>query len=621
MIIKMFVNTPVRFIWKLNNFRIVRYSQFFTSFPKIDPNSKDHGGNLVAEVLKSHNVTHLFTLIGGHISPLIVASEKLGIRVIDTRQEVTAVFAADAFARISGTIGVAAVTAGPGVTNTITAVKNAQMAETPLLLLGGAAASLLKGRGALQDIDQLSLLKSICKYTKTVTCVRHLVPVLQKAIQIAYSGTPGPVFVELPLDILYPYQLVKQEMKIKENPKGILQNVTTMYLKAFLHYQFASGFIERNTSPLPVHFPLASNHQVQKAQELLSKSKRPLFLLGSQALIPPTSAKRLKQALEALNIPCFLGGMSRGLLGRQNPLHIRQKRREALQEADLVLLAGTVCDFRLSYGRVINPKSKVIAVNMDKKQLYKNSGIFWNPTIAFQANVPDFISRLSESVSQNKFEKDWLSRLQERDNATEKSYREKVRNSESDFLDPVHLLYELESALPENTVLVADGGDFVSTAAYIIRPRGALKWLDPGAFGTLGVGAGFAIGAKLCYPDCNVVILYGDGSLGYSLIEFDTFIRHKIPVVAVVGNDACWTQIAREQVPRFGSDIACNLTYNDYHKIVEALGGKGIYLSGKDKDDLVSKFKHAIELSSSGNSVLVNATIGKTDFRSGSISI
>ncbi|GIY41386.1 2-hydroxyacyl-CoA lyase 2 [Caerostris darwini] len=587
---------------------------------EVSTDSNENGGDLVAKVLKDHGVSHIFTLIGGHISPIIVAAQNQGIRVIDTRHEVTCVYAADAFARISGKIGVAAVTAGPGVTNTITAVKNAQMAETPLLLIGGATASLLKGRGSLQDIDQLNLMKSVCKYYKSVTCVRHLIPTLKKAIQIAYSNTPGPVFVELPLDVLYPYKFVKQEMKIKDNPKGFLPKIMNMYLKFYLHYQFASAFSERDTSPLPVYCPLASDDKISQCQNLLKNSTKPLILLGSQALIPPTEAENLKKALECLQVPCYLGGMARGLLGRKSPLHIRQKRREALQEADLVILVGSVCDFRLSYGRVFNSRSKIIAVNMDKQQLYKNSGVFWKPTIAIQANPSNFIIRLAEKSS-SCLQNDWLSKLRMTDEATEIKNREKVNKSESRYLDPVHLLYELEKIIPENTIIVADGGDFVATSSYILRPRGPLRWLDPGAFGTLGVGAGFALGAKLCYPDSNVLILYGDGSCGYSIIEFDTFVRHKLPIVAIVGNDACWSQIAREQIPRFNSDVACNLAFTDYHKVVDGLGGKGITLSGDDIKHLESKVIAAFDLSKGGDSVLINAILGKTDFRSGSISI
>ncbi|XP_042906258.1 2-hydroxyacyl-CoA lyase 2 isoform X2 [Parasteatoda tepidariorum] len=588
---------------------------------KVDIESENHGGTLVAQVLKSHGVSHIFTLIGGHISPILIAAEKLGIKVIDTRHEVTCVFAADAFSRLSGKMGVAAVTAGPGVTNTITALKNAQMAETPLLLLGGAAATLLKGRGALQDIDQISLVKSICKYHKSVTSLRQIVPVLREAMKEAVSNTPGPVFVELPLNVLYPYKVVMQEMQIKENPKGFVQNITSMFLKTYLRYQFAGAFDEQDTSPLPVSYPKASDNDINKCMELIAKSERPLILLGSQAMIPPTLSTSLKESLEHLNIPCFLGGMSRGLLGHKGNLHMRQKRREALKEADLVILAGTVCDFRLSYGRVLSSKSKIISVNRDAQQLKKNSGVFWNPDIAIQGSAPEFLIKLASKYSWGSAQNSWISKLRERDEATERQNEEKIVQSDSKYLDPIYLINQLEEVLPDNTILVADGGDFVATASYILRPRGPLKWLDPGAFGTLGVGAGFALGAKACNPDSNVVILYGDGSCGYSIVEYDTFARHKLPIAAIVGNDACWTQIAREQVPRFKSDVACNLSYTDYHKVVEPFGAKGFLLSGENKSTIKDTIKTALQLTEKGQSVLINVLIGKTNFRDGSISV
>ncbi|GFR25775.1 2-hydroxyacyl-CoA lyase 2 [Trichonephila clavata] len=378
--------------------------------------------------------------------------------------------------------------------------------------------------------------------------------------------------------------------------------------------------LSNNNTWILVNLPSDRKAIVNECQNLLKESKRPLILLGSQALIPPTAAEKLKKALETLQIPCFLGGMARGLLGRHSSLHIRQKRREALQEADLVILAGSVCDFRLSYGRVLNPKSKIIAVNRDKTQLHKNSGVFWKPTLAIQACSSDFIIKLAEKSS-SYLQNDWLLKLQQRDVETEAKNKEKINKKDSRYLDPLHLLYKLEEILPENVVMVADGGDFVATSSYILRPRGQLRWLDPGAFGTLGVGAGFALGAKLCYPNAHVLILYGDGSCGYSLIEFDTFVRHKLPIVAIVGNDACWSQIAREQIPRFHSSVACDLTFTDYHKVVDGLGGKGIILSGDDIRHLESKLIAAFDLSKGGDSVLVNALLGKTDFRSGSISI
>lgn len=226
------------------------------------------------------------------------ASENRGIRIVDVRHEVNAVFAADAVARLSGKIGVAAVTAGPGLTNTITAVKNAQMAESPILLIGGAAANLLKGRGALQDIDQMSLFKSICKYTATIRYVRDIPSTLKKAIQIAQSGTPGPVFVEFPIDTLYPFHLVKREIGIKDDSKSLVQKIISLYLNNYLYSLFAGAFDKHDYSPLKPNIPLADKNQVQSAVELLSKAKKPVILIGSQATLPPTPAEKLKQSLE-----------------------------------------------------------------------------------------------------------------------------------------------------------------------------------------------------------------------------------------------------------------------------------------------------------------------------------
>ncbi|XP_058958261.2 2-hydroxyacyl-CoA lyase 2-like [Pocillopora verrucosa] len=588
---------------------------------KLDENSNRHGGELVGEVLKAHGVKYVFTLCGGHISPILVSCQNLGIRVVDTRHEVTAVFAADAVARLSGVVGVAAVTAGPGLTNTVTAVKNAQMAESPVLLLGGAAATLLKGRGALQDIDQMSLFKSLCKYCATVTRVADIVPILQKAIQIAQSGTPGPVFVEFPIDTLYPYPTVKKESGLKEEVKGFSQRLVNWYISNHLHGLFAGAWDPQPKDPLPVDIPMPIKSQVDECVRLVSKSTRPVIILGSQSTLPPVPADKLRKALEELGIPCFLGGMARGLLGRNSNLHIRQRRRDALKEADLVILAGTVCDFRLLYGRVLNRKSKIIAVNRNKSQLFKNSDMFWKPSVAVQGDPATLMIELSKGLKGYICPTDWLEKLKERDIDKEKANSLKSQESLKQQLNPLKLLFNLEHIMSNDSIIVADGGDFVGSAAYILRPRGPLTWLDPGAFGTLGVGGGFALGAKLCRPDSEVWIIYGDGSLGYSVAEFDTFTRHKTPVIALVGNDACWSQIAREQVPMFGSSIGCDLEFTDYHKVAEGYGGKGFLLSNPSTEEIDKTLSQAQEVARDGTAVLINALIGKTDFREGSISV
>ncbi|XP_044275202.1 2-hydroxyacyl-CoA lyase 2 isoform X2 [Varanus komodoensis] len=587
----------------------------------VNPKSTRHGGEIVAEVLKAHGVHYLFTLVGGHISPILVASEKMGIRIIDTRHEATAVFAADAVARLSGTVGVAVVTAGPGVTNTVTAMKNAQMAESPVLLIGGAASTLQKGRGALQDIDQLSLFKPLCKFCASVKTVRDIAPVLRKAIAFAQCDTPGPVFVELPLDVLYPYHLVERELFKKDTPKSLTEKIVNWYLRRYLMNLFAGAWEVQNFSPLPVSVPKATKEQVQQCVELISRAKKPVILLGSQVTLPPTPVKKLRDALDELGIPCFLGGMARGMLGKNSPLHIRQKRHEALKEADVVILAGTVCDFRLSYGRILSKRSKIIAVNRNREQLLKNAHLFWTPHITIKGDAGSFLVHLSQELKGYSCPQDWKTSLKEADCMKEKENREKAEVPTEQHLNPLKLLHHVDCLLPEDSLLIADGGDFVASAAYIVKPREPLSWLDPGAFGTLGVGGGFALGAKLCRPDSEVWIIYGDGSLGFSIMEFDSFVRHKTPVIALVGNDACWSQISREQVPMLGSNVACGLEYLDYHVVAEGLGGKGFLLSRQNEEQMDDIIKAAQSECRSGRPVLLNALIGKTNFREGSISV
>uniref|UniRef100_A0A3Q3G952 2-hydroxyacyl-CoA lyase 2 n=1 Tax=Labrus bergylta TaxID=56723 RepID=A0A3Q3G952_9LABR len=563
--------------------------------------SPRHGGESVAEVLRAHG--------------------KLGIRIVDTRHEATAVFAADAVARLSGTVGVAAVTAGPGLTNTVTAVKNAQMAESPLLLMGGAAGTLLQGRGALQDIDQMSLFKPLCKFCASIRTVREIVPTVRKALAIAQSGTPGPVFIEFPIDTLYPFHLVSKEFGVKNPPKGLMGKIVSWYLNNHLMNLFAGAWETRDATPLPVDIPQATDDQVQKCIELVSRAKKPVILLGSQATLPPTPADDIRKALEALGIPCFLGGMSRGMLGKDSPIHIRQNRRDALKDADLVLLAGTVCDFRLSYGRVLNRRSKIIAVNRDKTQLLKNSDMFWKPTIAIQGDAGSFLMQLSKGLKGHRCPEEWPQSLKAGDVTKENTNRAKADEKTDRHLNPLKVLHRVDELMAEDSIIVADGGDFVGSAAYIMRPRGPMRWLDPGAFGTLGVGGGFALGAKLCRPDSEVWIVYGDGSLGYSVAEFDTFTRHKTPIIAVVGNDACWSQISREQVPILGSNVACGLAFTDYHTVADGYGGKGYLVGREDEDKLSDIIREAQRESQEGKAILLNVLIGKTNFREGSISV
>ena len=350
----------------------------------------------------------------------------------------SAVFAADAVARLSGTVGVAAVTAGPGLTNTVTAVKNAQMAQSPLLLIGGAAAGLLKGRGALQDIDQMSLFKPICKYCASVRTVRDIAPTLRTALAAAQSGTPGPVFVEFPIDTLYPYALVAKEVGATPEAKTLVQRVVNWYLDNYLNNLFAGAFDPMESRPLKVNIPFVGGDVVRRCAALVAASRRPVVVVGSQATLPPTPAGELRKALESLGVPCFLGGMARGLLGPASPIQMRQRRRDALKEADLIILAGAVCDFRLSYGRGLSRKAKIIAVNRNKEQLYQNSDMFWKPTVAALGDVGTFMRDLAANLCHDYTpDPDWLAALRERDAEKEDANRKMAEEAPPQHLNPL----------------------------------------------------------------------------------------------------------------------------------------------------------------------------------------
>ncbi len=576
-----------------------------------------NGGDIIGEVLQAHGVQFLFTLCGGHISPILKGAKDRGIRVVDTRHEVTAVFAADATARLTGTPGVAAVTAGPGVTNTITAVKNAQLAQSPVVLLGGAAATLLQGRGALQDIDQLALFRPHVKWGTAVKRVRDLAPAIQKGFRVAQSKTPGPVFIECPVDLLYDEAVIRKWYDAAmPGGKALSDRILRMYLQRHARRIFdASGNADTGyvaTAAITAPPPGA----VQQAAGRVSGAERPLLVVGSQALVNASQADAVAAAIGSLNIPVYLSGMARGLLGSAHPLHRRHQRRKALREADLVVLAGVPSDFRLDYGRHVRRSACLVSANRNKVDLERNR----KPDIGILADAGLFLRALADTVSAGTHERwrDWHVALEARDAGREAEI-DATAERESAYVNPVALCRRIDAELPEESIIVADGGDFVGTASYIVKPRSPLSWLDPGVFGTLGCGAGFALGASLCRPDSEVWILFGDGSVGYSLAEFDTFARHGIPVIAVVGNDAGWTQIAREQVKILHDDVGTVLERCNYHDVAAALGGHGILLQRPDQ--VAAGLQDARTAAQQGKPVLVNAWLDKTDFREGSLSM
>jgi acetolactate synthase-like protein len=576
-----------------------------------------NGGALVAESLQRHGVRFLFTLCGGHISPILVESKRRGLRVVDTRHEATAVYAADAIARLTGVPGVAAVTAGPGVANAVTAVKNAQLAQSPVVVLGGATATLLRGRGALQDIDQIALMRPHVKQAVSVRRVRHLPEALAEAFFVAQEGMPGPVFVECPVDLLYEAAVVQEwyGARSRGSGAGLGAQLQRAYVGWHARRLFAGAARARAGEPRRPEPLLPEAGEVKRAAARLARAERPVLLVGSQALVEAADAAELAHAVDHLGIPVYLSGMARGLLGRGHPLQLRHQRRKALQEADFILLAGVPADFRLDYGRHLPSAAYLVAANRSQGELFKNC----RPHLAVHADPGRLLRLLAQSMPSHEGRwSAWREQLRDRDEVREEEIRE-LSATAIEGIHPLYLCREIEAAAAADAVLVADGGDFVATASYAVGSRGPLSWLDPGPFGTLGVGAGFALGARLARPQSEVWILYGDGSVGFSLSEIDTFVRHGLSVIAVVGNDACWMQIAREQVEILGDDVGCTLRATDYHRAAQGLGGEGILV--RSPEQVPKALAQARELAAAGRPVLVNALIGRTDFRKGSLSI
>ncbi len=538
------------------------------------------GGEQVADVLVRRGVRFLYTLCGGHIAPILVAAKQRGIRVLDVRDEASAAFAADASSRLSGIPGVVAVTAGPGLTNIITAVKNAQLAQSPLVILGGATGTILKGRGSLQDIDQEALFAPHVKWLATVDKVKDLAAAVEQAFDEASLGVPGPVFVECPVDLLYEEKLVRGLYGVGEEappPRSFGEKVQRAYLRWHLSRLFGGPPRKPLLAPQPMPVPRATGFELKKAVAALEKAQRPVLVVGSQAAVRSERVGEIAAAIEALGVPTYLSGMARGLLGTNSPVQLRHNRKNALKEADLVILAGVPADFRLDYGRHIG-RAKLVSFNLSGLDLVKNR----KPDLPVLADPG--LSLIALAVAAGKAARpEWLEKLRGRDAERDREIEKKATAASgtgegTDFIDPIFLCRAIDRALADDSVVVADGGDFVATASYILRPRGPLRWLDPGVFGTLGVGGGFALGAKAERPSAEVWLLWGDGSAAYSLAEFDTFARHGLPIIAVVGNDAGWTQIAREQVEILGDDCGTVLARTDYHRVAEGYGGKGLVI-------------------------------------------
>ena len=544
-----------------------------------------HGGRLVAQALKRHGTTHLFTLCGGHIQAIYDGCIDEHIRVVDVRHEQTAGHAADGYARVTGKPGVCAVTAGPGVTDVVTAVANAQRAGIPMICIGGAGPKLLCDMGSLQDMDCVTLMRPITKWSVQVPETRRIVEYVDAAFRVAQANVPGPVFLEMPLDLL---------MNVGDDAD----------LPA--------------TRPLeePPR-PAGDSRAIAKAADLLYKAERPCFLVGSQIRWSPKK-DAVKAAADAFEVPFYLNGMARGAIPADHPGLFSRSRKFALAQADVVFVFGTPFDFRVDYGRAPTwaPGAKIVQVDLDGAELGRNRGV----DVAIHGDGGLVLEQLVAACGTKKVPA-WRDAVRAEETKRRAKMTAEIDSNESPP-NPLRVCAELGKRLKKNDIVIGDGGDVDATAAYVLKLEWPQLWMDPGPLGTLGVGPGYAMAAKLARPDATVVLVYGDGSFGLHAVEMEAMARQKIPVVAIIGNDAGWTQIRRGQVEMYGPEraVATGLDYTRYEKIVDACGGKGFWVETVDElgPALDAAFAYANE---EQKPACVNVKIAKSDFRKGSISV
>ncbi len=535
-----------------------------------------HGGRLVAKALKRHGTTHLFTLCGGHIQAIYDGCLDEEIRVVDVRHEQTAGHAADGYARVTGKPGVCAVTAGPGVTDVVTAAANAQRAGIPMLIIGGAGPRALQDMGSLQDMNHIELMRPITKWSVAVPSADRIQEYIDSAFRIAQAGVPGPVFLEMPLDLL--------------------MNWADDALPA--------------TAPAAPPRPGGDPSSIAQAAKLLADAERPMFIIGSQIRWSPRMdiIKRFADAIEA---PFYLNGMARGGLPYEHRGLMTRSRKFALGQADVCFVFGTPFDFRLDYGRAIG-SAKVVQIDLDGAELGKNRKL----DVAIHGDSGGVLEQLLAAVKEKRAP-EWLAAVRSAEDKSRAKMAAEI-DSSSNPPNPLRVCAELGKRLKKNDIVIGDGGDFVATAAYVLKLEWPQLWMDPGPLGTLGVGPGYAMAAKLARPDANVVLVYGDGSFGLHGLEFEAMVRQNIPVIALIGNDAGWTQIRRGQVELYGAEraVATALDYTRYEKVVEAVGGFGAWV--ETVEDLGPALDAAF---ASGKPACINVKIATSDFRKGAISV
>jgi acetolactate synthase I/II/III large subunit len=526
-----------------------------------------HAGAHAVAVAQRYGVTAMFTLSGGHVFPLYDGAVKADppLRLVDVRHEQTAVFAAEATARLTRTPGLAVVTAGPGVTNSVSAVTGAWFNGAPLVVLGGRAPDYLWGMGALQELDHVPLLAPVTKRAWTEHAVAGVAGSVDEAFRLALTPHRGPVFCDFPLEAIYGAETVD---------------------------------LPPDAGRIPAAAPPDSD-DVAAVATLLRAARRPVLVLGSDVWLGGAETAA-RECAEALSLPVITNGQARGVLPRGHSLLVTRARSIALAEADLVIVVGVPLDFRLKYGNFGPKDAPARVVHVADSP----AGVAAHCPLAASAagGLTAFFTAVTDAWgTQLAGDPDWLPRLRQTARASVEADAPLLA-SEADPIHPMRVYGELLKVLADDAVVIGDGGDFVSFAGRLVEPAQPGRWLDPGPYGCLGTGLGYAIAARLAHPSAQVALMLGDGAAGLSLMDTDTLVRHNLPVVMIVGNNSAWGLEKEPMRAVYGYDVAADLRPGTrYDEVVRALGGAGELVTAPD--DIAPALRRAF---ASGVPYLIN---------------
>ncbi|HEX9163526.1 MAG TPA: thiamine pyrophosphate-binding protein [Thermoanaerobaculia bacterium] len=546
------------------------------------------GGHLVAKALKNEGVDTIFTLCGGHIIDIYDGCVDEGIRIIDVRHEQVAAHAADGYARQTGKLGCVVTTAGPGCMNAVTGIATAFRSESPVLHIGGQSALVQWKMGGLQDLPHVDVMRPITKFASTVMSTERIADMIAMAVRECFAGAWGPVYLEIPRDIL------DREIDVA---KAVI--------------------------PKPGHYRASTRatgdpDDIEKLADILVNAERPAILFGQQVWTA-RGDKEAVELLRGLDIPGYFNGASRGLLPPGDPHHFDRTRTQAFAKADVVVIVGTPFDFRMGYGKRISVPT-LVQIDMDYRTVGKNRditfGIVGHPGSVLGAVLQAAGGRIKNDKRQAR--RAWMKEL----SAAEDAATEKLMplfKSNNTPIHPYRVAWELNEFLTDDTVYIGDGGDVVTISAQAVRPRRPGNWMDPGALGSLGVGTGFALAAKLAHPHKEVLCYYGDGSFGMTAFDMETANRFGAPYLAVIGNNSAMNQIRYGQLAKYGPErgnVGNLLGDVPFSRFAEMLGGYGEEV--RDPAQIAGALRRGREaVAKSGHSAVINIWVDPREYAPG----